>query len=246
MRKFLSPCLIVGFLLPLGQVALGATFTNVTEDAGLSYIQSAFVNEGPDVQQPYMSGGAAAGDYDGDGWIDLYATRQGQSDLLYRNRGDGTFENVTDQVFGPNHLASIDTNGVAWADIDNDGDLDLYVTTMNHPQHLLYINDGQGGFAEEAIARGADVPDVNGHPRFGFSATFGDYDDDGYLDLHTTEWRLSAQSGNDQFARHNTRLLRNRGASQPGFFDDVTEAAGVATELIPSSMSRRRQASPRS
>ena len=131
--------------------------------------------------------------------------------------------------------AEIRTNGSSWGDVDNDGDLDLYVTSMEHPQHFLFINDGQGGFAEEAVLRGADIPDVNGYARYGYSATFGDYDKDGFIDLFATEWRLSDQSGNNQFARHNTRLLRNQGAGNPGYFEDVTEAAGVSTELIPSS-----------
>ncbi|MEM9159446.1 MAG: CRTAC1 family protein [Verrucomicrobiota bacterium] len=227
-------CLIGLLALIAVQAGLmGAKFVDVTNEAGLRERQSEFVFE--TTQQPYMSGGAAAGDFDGDGWVDLYVNRQNEPDRLYRNNKDGTFENVTDTAFGPDHLRGVFSNGSAWGDIDNDGDLDLYVTTMEHPQHLLYINDGQGSFTEEAVARGADVPDENGYERYGFSAAFGDYDGDGYLDLHVTEWRLSDQSGDDQFARHNTRLLRNRGGSQPGFFDDVTIAAGVATEMVPNS-----------
>ena len=55
--------------------------------------------------QTYTTGGVAAGDYDGDGLVDLYVTRLDDRDILYRNRGDGTFKDVTAAAFGPAHLA---------------------------------------------------------------------------------------------------------------------------------------------
>ena len=73
-----------------------------------------------------MTGGAAVADYDGDGWSDLMVTRLGAPDILYRNRGDGTFEDVT-AVSGLDEFSFL-SNGAAWADIDNDGDPAPYVT----------------------------------------------------------------------------------------------------------------------
>ena len=135
----------------------------------------------------------------------------------------GTFADVTSTAFGPAHLATVHTNGSAWADIDNDGDQDLYVTSLKSKRYHLFINDGKGSFTEEAVARGAAIEGIDEH--FGFSASFGDYDNDGYLDLHVNEWRTSAQ--NPFRKTPNTRLLRNRGGAAPGHFEDVTVPAGV-------------------
>ena len=174
----------------------------------------------------FMSGGAAAGDFDGDGYVDLYFTRLDNSDILYRNLGDGTFEDVTGTVGIDRGFGS---NGAGWADIDNDGDLDLYVTSLYDSRFYLYINDGEGGFTEQAIPRGAAIEGDDTH--FGMSVSFGDYDLDGYLDISTTEWRL--QDLNPTNAPSNSRLLHNLGADAPGYFEDVTLAAGVSIDDVP-------------
>ncbi len=180
--------------------------------------------------QPYMAGGAAAGDYDGDGYFDLYFTRLDGSDILYRNRQDGTFEDVTEQAFGAAHLSDVRTNGASFGDIDNDGDLDLYVTSLYSNRYHLFLNDGQGRFDEQAAVRGVDLASDDTH--YGFSATFGDVNRDGYLDLHVNEWRFDYQNL-DGFPQ-NTRLLLNRGAEAPGHFVDVTQSAGVAMDGVQS------------
>jgi hypothetical protein len=210
-------------------------FTDVTAESGLSYIQHEF-RDIPDcifAGEPRgatgclverATGGAAAADYDGDGWIDLFVTRLDGPGLLFRNQGDGTFADVTEAA----GLAafSYPTNGAWWGDIDNDGDQDLFVTTIAAPRFLLYINDGAGSFREEAVARGAAVADEA--PRAGMSVAMGDFDRDGWLDIHTTEWRLAQFIDRDEPANAHARLLRNRGAEKPGFFEDVTGAAGVS------------------
>ena len=215
-----------------------ARFTEATETAGLRYVQhqtrepgdclfdnisqtQASAREGMLCDPERMSGGAAAGDFDGDGAIDLVATRLDGHPLLFRNRGDGSFRDVSRR----SGLADweIAANGAAWGDIDNDGDLDLYLTTVGDTRHYLFLNDGAGRFQEAARERGVDLD--TGDRRIGFSAVFGDYDLDGYLDLHVTEWRPSELIGE---AAVGVRLLRNRGAEAPGYFDDVTERAGVS------------------
>ena len=204
------------------------TFVDVTDTAGIDYVQFRRSDATPAAMQSYKTGGVAAGDYDGDGLVDLYVTRLDDSDILYRNRGDGTFADVTAEAFGPRHLAAVQSNGAAWGDIDNDGDLDLYVTSLFSHRFHLFVNDGAGSFSEEAVERGAATEGEDLH--FGFSATFGDYDLDGYLDLHTTEWRFLRQM--TVGAQSNARLLRNRGADAPGTFEDVTRHAGVSQHRI--------------
>ncbi len=82
----------------------------------------------------------------------------------------------------------------------------------------MYINNGLGGFTEQAVTRGAAIQSGKSH--WGWSPVFGDYDGDGFVDLYVSEWGGSAELSH-------SRLLRNRGAEAPGFFSDVTETAGV-------------------
>ena len=91
-----------------------------------------------------QAGGAAAGDFDNDGWPDLFVSRSWELPVLYRNNHNGTFADVTASAFTTG-LATSGSNGVAWGDVDNDGDADLYVTLLNS-QNQLFINDGAGHF----------------------------------------------------------------------------------------------------
>jgi hypothetical protein len=209
--------------------APGATdFTDVTVDAGVDYLQYQVTGPPSDNESFYMTGGAATGDFDGDGWVDLYVTSLDAVDVLFRNQGDGTFADVT-------ALAGLDlplaSNGAAWGDVDNDGDLDLYVTTLGpaETRFYLFINSGLGSFTEEAVVRGAAIDGVD--PHYGYSITFGDYDLDGFLDIHVTEWR--ADGDNPGGADSNARLLHNLGIDDPGVFEDATETAGLALDGIP-------------
>jgi hypothetical protein len=202
-------------------------FVEVAAEAGLDYVQApTHVDLGcadlPKDRCPFssihMTGGAAAGDVDGDGAIDLYVTRLDQPGILYRNRGDGTFEDVTERYGLREGKGS---NGAGFADIDNDGDVDLYVTSVLDERYYLFVQEG-GRFVELGQARGAAV--ATGYRHHGFGVSFGDYDGDGFIDLHTTEW-LQILLGDP--APSHARLLHNRGAVAPGFFEDQTKFAGV-------------------
>jgi hypothetical protein len=194
-----------------------------------------------------VTGGGATGDVDGDGLPDVYLTRLDGPDALFRNNGDGTFEDVAfaSGLGGP--TASVRSNGVALLDIDNDGDLDIFLSTLGDTRFYLFVNDGTGHFpTEEAVERGVALPRPAVPPGEGgltasFSIAVGDFDNDGWLDLYTTEWfpRLSRPRawfavGNEtdrKRAAHDDatcRLLRNRGAEGfPGYFDDATWESGI-------------------
>ena len=200
--RFVAPFLI---LVHIPLAARAATFTDVTAESGIDYVQWDGRADATLGSIPLMTGGAAAGDFDGDGWTDLFVTRYGATDILYRNLGDGRFEDVSAAA---GFTAPLATNGAAWGDIDNDGDLDLYVTGAGTSQFFLYTNDGQGRFVEQAAQRGVAATDID--VRRGFSVTLGDYDRDGFLDLHTNDW--GTPNGGQSVAR----LYRNRGAAAPG------------------------------
>ncbi len=196
---------------------LAAGFTDVTGASGIYYAQG-----GPGTFP--ISGGAAAGDYDNDGWVDLLVSRYDGGPILYRNRGDGTFEDVSaSSILG---TALRRTNGLAWADVNNDGFLDFSATTIARGEYALYINDGTGKFNNEAVARGAALSGTD--LTFGQSTSFGDYDNDGYLDMFVSEWKPDFLNPTGAISRN--RLLRNQGAANPGYFEDVTDAAGILIE----------------
>jgi len=124
---------------------------DVGSDVGITYVQRTI--DVPDLGAvlEVSSGGPAAGDYDADGWVELYVTRLDNTDILCRNPGDDPegahlgFEDVFTQALLTDNLAS---NGAAWGEIDNHGDLDLYVTTVGDTRFYLYIKLGQGQFTE--------------------------------------------------------------------------------------------------
>ncbi|WP_168205080.1 CRTAC1 family protein [Bythopirellula goksoeyrii] len=197
----------------------------VTEAAGINHDATAPGSPQAPTFAQVQAGGAAAGDFDGDGWVDLYVTRYFDKDVLYRNNRDGTFVDVSSTVF-LGGIEDVETNGATWGDIDNDGDLDLAVATMNEGRHRLYINDGLGHLAEQGSSRGLLIDGGAVNTR-GTSFSMGDYDNDGYLDMYVTAWKDFVPSATPLQAR----LFRNEGAANPGHFVDVTSSAGVAVDI---------------
>ena len=172
-------------------------------------------------QYERFSGGVAVGDADADGRPDVYVPRLDEAGRLFLNRGGGRFEDVT---VGSGLDARRDSSvGAAWADVDNDGDQDLFVGGFGTRGYSLYVNDGSGHFADEARARG--VADDRGVVHLTFSIAVGDYDGDGYVDAYFTEY--SQRPRDYPFPRTRSRLFHNNGGAQAGTFTDVTETAGV-------------------
>ncbi len=160
----------------------GKGFTDATRQVGLNGVVQAFT--------------LFAVDFDNDGWMDLFVVRPFDHYLLFRNRGDGTFTDVT-QSSGlldakpPGQIAA--SWIAAWGDVDNDGDLDLFLTNWGFRMPLLkgimakprmdsklFLNEG--GHFRDATAEFGLLPVVE--DKFFIGAAFGDYDNDGRVDLY--------------------------------------------------------------
>lgn len=200
------------------------TFTDVTEKAGLAHTG--------------WGQGVCVGDYDNDGWEDLYVTYYGKN-VLYHNNGDGTFTDVTDKA-GVGGTGKAWGTGCAFVDYDRDGRLDLMVANyvdfdlstapapgerttciwkgvpvMCGPQglpaskNILYHNRGDGTF--EDVTTKARIDQTTGH--YAFSVTTLDFDDDGWPDIFV------ACDSTPSILYHNNR---------DGTFTDVAITAGAA------------------
>jgi hypothetical protein len=212
-------------------------FTEVAAAAGLNHVHGILFsppdciidNIGPTGPGSFCTperevAGVAVGDADADGLPDLLVTRTHGRPLLYRNSGDGTFVDIATQA---GILVPSATSGAAWGDFDNDGDQDLFLATLGDTRYWFYVGDGGGQFTEAAEERGVAVQSDSQHA--GMSVAVADYDLDGYLDIYVAEWRTTLGMGD---VPAHARLLHNRGASEPGWFDDVTIAAGVSLDDV--------------
>lgn len=189
----------------------------------------------------------AFGDYDNDGYLDLYVANYvdldldhlpefgssvfcqyrgipvscgprglpGGRDRLYHNNRDGTFTDVTERLgIDPHAYYGL---GVVWGDYDNDGWLDLYVANDSSPS-LLYHNNRDGTFTEVGVPAGVALS-ADGREQAGMGVDFGDYDNDGWLDLVKTN-----------FSDDVNNLYHNNGN---GTFDDLGGPAGFAPISVP-------------
>ena len=214
-------------------VSEGWHFADVTEEVGLLSFH------------PTQT--AAWGDFDNDGWLDLFVGNESLPGLshpceLYRNQGPGedgrvTFVNVAREA---GVAAGGFVKGVAWGDYDNDGWLDLYVSRLLG-RNLLYRNRGASGEASfEEVGRQAGVD----QPAQSFPTWFFDFDNDGWLDLFTSGYMKSYVEGRaadvaadylgQPIQMERPRLYRNRGPDAEGqvTFEEVTEAMGLDRALL--------------
>ena len=197
-------------LLAQLRAAADNPFYDVSNQAGVTAQHSATWGMfQPDFTTGYLGIGQAWGDYDNDGWVDLYVTGNQEPNVLYHNNGDGTFDQ---SEFAPDMaLADVRSGGAVWADYNNDGLKDLYV--LNHGPNTLFQNTGSG-FVDVAKASGVD--DIGK----GSTATWGDYDNDGLLDLYVTNWSCHPECDPIDPAVAQDRLYHNQG---DGTFEDVSD-----------------------
>ena len=143
----------------------GGKFTDVTSEAGML--------------EPVNSNAACWADYDNDGWLDVFIGCERQPSLLYHNRGNGTFEEVSNRAGLREHAQPQVSKGTTWIDLDNDDFPDLFINNLNGAGEL-YRNNRNGTFTNVTSAMG-----IQG-PYHGFSCWTWDYDNDGWLDIFAT------------------------------------------------------------
>lgn len=213
-------------------------FNDISRESGLTAFRHTDGSSGRRFFAEQASSGCAIFDYDGDGWQDIYLCSgrglpgykgPAARNALFRNRRDGTFEDVTVRagVSGGDHF----TIGAATGDFDNDGDLDLYLTCFG--PNVLFRNNGDGTFCD--VTRAAGV----GDPRFSVSAAWGDYNGDGFLDLYVAnyvKYRLEddrwcskipghkSYCGPIYYPAEDDTLYRNNGDDT---FTDVSRPSGI-------------------
>jgi hypothetical protein len=175
------------------------TFTDVTIEAGLG-------------TQPATTHVAACGDYNNDGWLDLYVTHYSEytRNFLFKNNGNGTFTDVTIEA----GVAGESSNpgfyklplAVTFLDYNNDGWADIYVANDHHTGNFLFKNNSDGTFTDVSVSSNTNAEG------FMMGIAVGDYNNDGWLDIYTT---------NDPWGNF---LYKNNG---DGTFTDVAEDLGV-------------------
>jgi enediyne biosynthesis protein E4 len=192
----------------------GDHFVDVTSAAGLT--------------KAYGAGlGVAVGDYNGDGWLDLYVANDGTPNQLWMNRHDGTFVDE-----GPISGAAFSETGnpegsmgIASGDFDLDGDEDLFVTNIVGETAVLYVNDGHGNFVDARVKSGLAALTA---AFTGFGTDWIDYDNDGWPDLFVANGAVNivaALRGEPSPYRMRNQLFHNTGA---GRFEETSAAAGPA------------------
>ena len=192
------------------------TFADVTESSGIGSAFGAGL-------------GAAAADFDGDGWIDLYVANDGGENQLWMNRRDGTFRNAAliAGVAVNGHGKAEGSMGVDAGDFDGDGDEDLVIANLTGEGATLYANDGTARFEDAGARSGLRLASL---PGTGFGAGWFDFDNDTRLDVLFVNGAVrvidALEQARDPFPLHQpSQLFRAVG---DGRFEDVTSRAGSA------------------
>lgn len=190
------------------------TFTDVTRQSGVLDAKL------------YFGFQAVFEDFDNDGWPDLFVGNDSNPNYLYRNNRDGTFtENgIASGVALSGDGKELSSMGIAVADYDHDGWMDLFVTTFAGDNYVLFHNDGDGFFSDVSYPSGIGEPTV---PYLGWAAMFLDFDNDGHPDLFCANGHVFPEVDGKltETFRQPQQLFRNLGA---GKFRDVSAATGIA------------------
>jgi hypothetical protein len=191
------------------------TFEEVSKKAGV------------DDPEKYYGLSATWGDYDNDGWPDLFVADDATPNHLYHNNRNGTFtdEAMVAGVAMNGEGQALGSMGVAWGDYDHSGRLSVFVTEFADQPNTLYHNLGARGFEDVAMPSHLGQPSL---PYLGWGTKFFDMDNDGWLDLFVVCGHVYPQMDNVKgSAAYAQPLLLHRNLRN-GTFEEVSKAAGLA------------------
>ena len=174
--------------------------------------------------------GVVADDFNGDGWIDIFVANDGEANQLWINERNGTFQNrapLAGVAFNADGKA-VAGMGVDAGDFDNDGDEDVFLTTLSTEANTLFVNDGTGLFEDRTARSGVGGPSL---AYTGWGTAWIDFDNNSWLDLLTVNGTIQALGGRaDNVFPYDQRkqLFRNLG---DGRFEEVTSQAGAVFQI---------------
>jgi hypothetical protein len=206
-------------------------FSNITDSTGIRFVHR--IVNATNSKAELLAGGAAAGDYDDDGDVDLYVVRGNSGpNLLYRNDGGNRFTDVAAAAgvaranpAGGGYLQS----GPVLVDLDGDADLDLFIGGLEGDPSAVFANDGDGTFSDVTAESGlASMTAKNT-----ISASFADYDLDGDLDMALAHWGTPRPPDGTGGHGDTETLWRNDSDSSGIRFANVSVESQVAAEMIP-------------
>jgi enediyne biosynthesis protein E4 len=219
-------CRFRGVLVQCGPWGLQGQTDLLYHNRGDGTFEEVSKKAGVDNSAHYYGMGVVWSDYDNDGWPDLYVANDAGPNYLYRNKHDGTFEEVglvlgADMSGDGQELGSM---GVDLGDYDHDGLLDIIVTEFVDQSDTLYHNRGPDGFADVSWKSRIGQPS---HPYVAWGTSFFDMDNDGWLDLFVANGHVYPQVDTIADAAHFRQpilLFRN---NRNGTFDEVANPAGL-------------------
>ena len=223
--------------ITVNDIRPGVQFIDATDASGISFTRGYQDSEGDsgfiqdnDVRE--FGGGVAAGDYDNDGYVDLFVVRGDIGpNLLYHNQGNNIFVDRAAEA-GVAYTKSASENykhsGPGFADMDGDGYVDLFIGGTENDPAKVYRNNGDRTFTDVTEGSGLETMGA----RYTLSSAFGDYDLDGDLDMFLGHWGTPRDKEDGVWPRTTENLWRNETRDGIIRFVDVSLAAGITATII--------------
>ena len=228
-----SECRWKGLAVLCGPRGLPGESMSLYENDGTGSFRDISAAAGVDTAKQYYGFTPLTGDFDNDGWVDVYVSCDSTASLFFHNQGDGTFEEIgvisgTAYNMDGQEQAGM---GVTAADFDLDGDLDIFKTNFSNDTHTLYLNEGMQMFIDETVPTGLAV----NTKYLGWGTAFLDIDHDGLTDIFVANGHVYPgvdKAGVGETFKQRRLVYWNYGQ---GRFHDLSDSAGPGVSEMHSS-----------
>ena len=228
-----SECRWKGLAVLCGPRGLPGESMSLYENDGTGAFRDISAAAGVDTAKQYYGFTPLTGDFDNDGWVDVYVSCDSTASLFFHNQGDGTFEEIgvisgTAYNMDGQEQAGM---GVTAADFDLDGDLDIFKTNFSNDTHTLYLNEGMQMFIDETVPTGLAV----NTKYLGWGTAFLDIDHDGLTDIFVANGHVYPgvdKAGVGETFKQPRLVYWNYGQ---GRFHDLSDSAGPGVSEMHSS-----------